>query len=668
MGDQGTFSRYQRVRQILNDAAGEACPSYQGYDRFWNLPLGEFLKATLYGIRLIAPPPAPKPGALPVLAAGGSCCHTGPEQPKTPGRGAASGLIRGLRGQFPFDGSQFPPLPWGGKRAGESDIQFIEAWIDDGCPEMDPAPGAVEVGQNLVAARAQGREAHPLASGGVSNSFRDDTGKPKVRKNIEYLSADELARFRAAIAQMKSLDEFYQDERSFAFWARTHGNYCQHAWEEFLTWHRAYLYFFEQQLQDIDSTITLPYWDWAMPLYRDNLARSLEDMGSGKPRDNGIVPEAYRCWIDSERIQGLRGRIPDSDIAGLEKIQDQKFDSGSRLLRAAGIPPRLNPDRDKAIRDALSAVNPLWHHNRWPGGSKNIIFEAYPTQDDIENILKLDNFFSFASGPADQHFFGALENIHNLIHNFSGGINPDWQQGDPSIGGLEPYTGDMVNAGRTAFDPIFWGHHSNVDRLWAEWQARHPGAGPDNADAVLVPWNMQVRDTDSTASLGYIYMQSAHLFPTSNDVPIQRFVSAGAEVHPEVARTHRRAEVQLHGVRYVTRAGFHIRVFLNQPGATAATPIDGNPGYGGQLNMFTGLCIGGPGHCDPPPQERRKFDLRKRAHKTPGNFHLDVTDTVAQLRDRGASDFQVSLVVLNTDGTEATDALHLDAVSLNFFD
>jgi len=84
--------------------------------------------------------------------------------------------------------------------------------------------------------------------------------------------------------------------------------------------------------------------------------------------------------------------------------------------------------------------------------------------------------------------------------------------------------------------------------------------------------------------------------------------------------------------------------------------------------MFTGLCVGGPGHCDTPKETRRKFDHRPRHHKTPTNFRIDATDAAARLRGQGATDFQVNLVVLNIDGTPATDALRLDAVSLNFFD
>ena len=69
----------------------------------------------------------------------------------SPRAGAASGLTRSVRGggadprparTFPFDGTQFPPSPWGGARVAEPDIQLIEGWIAAGCPspEEDSAP------------------------------------------------------------------------------------------------------------------------------------------------------------------------------------------------------------------------------------------------------------------------------------------------------------------------------------------------------------------------------------------------------------------------------------------------------------------------------------------------------------------------------------------------
>ncbi len=656
------WSRYDRVKQILDEASGDVHPSYQGHDRFWNLPHAQLLEVKLYGIRMIAPAEGTSSSGP-----AKTCCHgTAPAAAQT-GRGAASGLIKGLKGQSPFDGSQFPKLPWGGAPVSYENIAFIEQWIDDGCPESDSSPKDKSERMALLHGLANGNIAHALHQGPL-NQFQEDTGKTKIRKNIDFLTPEELDRFRKAVAQMKSLDQYEQDERSFGYWARIHANQCQHSWEQFLTWHRAYLYFFEQQLQDIDPTVTLPYWDWAS--YRADLEASIADMSSTAGLDNGIIPDAYRCWIDQTGLDQLKAEgVPQPVLDKLASVLNQKFDSGNRLFLKAGINWTDDPQSDQAIISILEKTNPLWHYQRWPGGNSGLIFEAYPRPEDVERILQLDDFFSFGSGPADNHFFGALENIHNLIHNFSGGINPNFGNSTEPMNVNNPQNGDMVNAGRTAFDPIFWGHHANCDRLWAEWQKLHIKGGPDDPDDVLPPWSMTVEQTFNTAQLGYQYMQSSHVFPASSEVPITRFVSAPAAVHPKVTATHRRAEVRLDRVQYTQRAGFFIRVFLNQPDANSTSATVGNPHYVGMLNMFTGLCIGGPGHCATPPVKlRRKFDHRARNHKTPAAFRIDATDAVARLRSLGDTDFQVTLVVMNIDGSPATDALHLEGVSLNFFD
>jgi len=688
--DSGSRSRYDRVKLILNNAAGNAQPSYQGQHQFWNLPHAQFLEVVIYGVRMIAPArtSAVSAAASPGANGGrsGSCCDSpkpavasGVAQPaqRQPGRGAASGLIIGLRGQPPFDGSQFPRLPWGGTPVSQADIAFIEQWIDDGCPEHDD-PRQSERLQADSSGLASGNIRHPLYSGPV-NTLQGEAGRAKIRKNIDFLTPEELDRFRKAVAKMKSLDQFEQDERSFGYWARIHANQCQHSWEQFLTWHRAYLYFFEQQLQDIDPTVTLPYWDWAA--YRDDLELSIRDMkevpdptspGGFKPApplDNGIIPEAYRCWIDQAGLDALKASgAPQPVLDKLATVINVKFDSGNRLFCKAGIVWGDDPQSDDAIIKTLEQINPLWHYQRWPGGNSALIFEAYPRPEDVDRILQLPQFFDFGSGPADNHFFGALENIHNLIHNFSGGWNPNFGNSAEPMNTKNPQAGDMVNAGRTAFDPIFWGHHANVDRLWAEWQSLHSGGGPDDPDDILSPWTMTVGQTFRTADLGYEYMMSSHQFPSNSQIPITRFVSAPAQAPAKVIDTHRRAEVRIKGVQYVTRAGFYIRVFLNQEDATVSTPIKDNPHYLGMLNMFTGFCIGGPGHCAVPSSApRRKFDLRGRHHKTPGNFRLDATAAIARLKALGETDFHVGLLVLNLDGTAAADALHFDGVSLNFF-
>jgi tyrosinase len=663
-------TRFQRVRQILDAAAAGSTATYQGYGPFWRLPLPEFLRFTLYGIPMIAPagPPAARLSLAVAApkAEGGSCCGGGTATlalpapaARAPGCGAASGLVRGLKGEYPFDGSQFPRLPWGGKPVSVADIRTIEGWIDDGCPD-EPEPVRAEVRENARLALARGDAAHPPASPLQVNAFRDDSGLPKARKNVATLMPEELALLRDAIREMRTYDPYYQDERSFSYWARIHANLCQHGWEEFLTWHRAYLYFFEQRLQDVHPTVTLPYWDWT---------ECDQDWQIGGA-DSGAIPEAFRCWVTEEALEQLKGKIPDNYLAGLRKVVGQKYNSGLRLFKAAGIPYGSDKAADAAINAALLEVNPLWHRLRWPGpsGQSGLFFEAYPTPDDIERILQLTNFFTFGSGPSSNHFFGALENVHNLMHNFSGGVNPNYVPGTDPQNSDEPQYGDMVLSGLTAFDPIFWAHHSNVDRLWAEWQARHTGADPDDPSAILPPFAMTVAQTFNVANLGYEYVKSAHLFQTDAAMSYTKFRSMAAGVPAPVLTDHRRAEVRIHGVRLSVHGGGAVRAFLNQPDATADTPGKGNDHYVGQANLFSGYCVGGPGHCEPPTGPRRKFDIRPRHHKTPVNIRLDATATVARLVAAGATDLHVTLVVVGVDGKPRDDILRMDGVSLVFLD
>ena len=660
-GAGGVASPFQHVQKILDGAAGNSNATYQGYGRFWLRPLAELLELSIYGVRMIAP--AAGQGGH---ASQHDCCgHDA--VPAQPGRGAASGLIHGLRGMFPFDGTQFPPLPWGGTRVAEDEVLFIERWIDDGCPDAaDDQAATAAATATRRKALATGDAEHP-AHDGPTNQVLAESGALKQRKNILSLSNDEWRDLRAAIAQMKSLDSYYQDERSFAYWARIHASQCQHGWEEFLTWHRAYLYFFELRLQDICPTVTLPYWDWTADAA--NVKISMQDTSETFGLDNGIIPAAYQCWIDAAGLDRLAagGQVPQMALRGLQTIVDQPFSSGWRLFAAAHITYGDNPACDKAIKTELERVNPLFHWNRWPGGNGNLIFEAYPAQDDVQNILEIQNFFDFGSGSSNDRFFGALENIHNLIHNYTGGVNPYYKDGRPSAD-AEPSTGDMVNAGVTAFDPIFWAHHANVDRLWAEWQRRNPGVGPDDPSAILPPWNLTVADVASIRKLGYEYAMATHVFPTDASQSLQRFRSAPATVSSHVVTNHKRAEIRLHGVQQVARPGFFIRAFLNTPDAGIATPTKGNDNYVGQVNVFTGLCIGGPGHCDVPVPSNNKFDLRPPHHKLASSFRFDASNAVCKLAAAGASDFAINLVVLNLDGTLAADALRLDAVSLNFMD
>jgi tyrosinase len=67
--------------------------------------------------------------------------------------------------------------------------------------------------------------------------------------------------------------------------------------------------------------------------------------------------------------------------------------------------------------------------------------------------------------------------------------------------------GDMGVVNTAAYDPIFFIHHCNVDRIWAIWQTLH---GVDSIpsymrNAVLEPFGMTVKDVLDINSLNYDY-------------------------------------------------------------------------------------------------------------------------------------------------------------------
>lgn len=91
--------------------------------------------------------------------------------------------------------------------------------------------------------------------------------------------------------------------------------------------------------------------------------------------------------------------------------------------------------------------------------------------------------------PTFQTFQRTLEGaIHAGVHNAVGG--------------------DMAGPSSPT-DPVFWLHHANIDRLWADWQDKHSGADPSNMKDILQPppiFGVSVASVQSIATLGYEYI------------------------------------------------------------------------------------------------------------------------------------------------------------------
>jgi tyrosinase len=105
--------------------------------------------------------------------------------------------------------------------------------------------------------------------------------------------------------------------------------------------------------------------------------------------------------------------------------------------------------------------------------------EGLPSAQEVGDVLALQDFDDFTA---------QLEDLHNRVHVWVGGT--------------------MSEIPVAAFDPIFWAHHTMIDRLWALWQQANPGAGVGSVplDHPLGPFpTLNVAHTLSVSALGYQY-------------------------------------------------------------------------------------------------------------------------------------------------------------------
>src|ERR1041384_5104224 len=296
MAETAPITRYEKVKQILDHADAGVATDYDGQGHFWNKPLEEFLTVEIFGIRMIAPADA---------APESSCCHATPTGDASTKRSARSGLIKGLRGATPFDGTQYPRLMWGGKIVSNDDIGFIADWIDDGCPAKDyqvsfPVEGTTKTGFETVAPDNVEAAARTFdIYDGSANEYAGKYGQLKQRMNLDCMSETEIDKLRWAFRQMYNLNKWPEDRRSYNNMALIHQNHCQHGWERFLPWHRVYLYEFEQALQDVCPDVTMPYWDWTMPRYCPD-----------HPEKGSIIPPSFKAYLTEDSIAYLEKTDP----------------------------------------------------------------------------------------------------------------------------------------------------------------------------------------------------------------------------------------------------------------------------------------------------------------------------------------------------------------------
>jgi len=219
--------------------------------------------------------------------------------------------------------------------------------------------------------------------------------------------------------------------------------YCVHGGPLFATWHRPYTLLLEQALQaravaiaarftgsraaayrTAADQLRLPYWDWSDPTTRSDIPDPVmqDRISVTKPSSNGTPV--------SSTIQNPLFQYNFKSAATLRQYFSGNYANWMYTTRH----PRSNSDPTPVNADA-----------------NTIMRNGFTTRrSQTYQLFSQTRFNSMAS---------QLEGIHNQIHTNIGGGSP---------------LGHMSVTNVASFDPIFWLHHCNVDRMVALYQAIYP--------------------------------------------------------------------------------------------------------------------------------------------------------------------------------------------------
>eukprot|EP00249_Psilotum_nudum_P025305 c29652_g1_i1 orf=408-2474(+) len=460
------------------------------------------------------------------------------------------------------------------------------------------------------------------------------------------------------------------------------GGYCHHATALFPTWHRPYMLLIEQSVirqakllaedprmvgseerqlvADVADELRFPYWDWGdqstasqgvpdiFTSTEIKLAYKWKDLASGaaaipNPLKSFVLPRDVGRTYASSDVYNPAAKpfyvVPPSGTPYLPK--------GYPTVRHVSSEYTTQNDKlNLAIMRANSAdlipgIHAVFHVTDWWSFSNH---SAESTQTEIYG----------------QNF--SLETVHDSVHLNLG------------AGGAIGYN-DLAG-----FDPIFFFHHCNVDRLLALWQYCYPNSWIDDKHETvdgtytLRPGSVTAADTELTP---FRRSQNEGEFLTSNDVRYADLDCGYTYPELKIAREQqwlpqKMLQYMLHKYRpahnfpanwFVVlskiprrafNVPFYIRVFIDNPTATAATSLN-DPHYAGSISIFSRSTIANCPNCDRNQFSRGSVDI------TPAMVRLGIV-TLAEMREPGFTPFterdgvpllradQIKLVVVSACG------------------
>jgi hypothetical protein len=331
---------------------------------------------------------------------------------------------------------------------------------------------------------------------------RVETADVLVRKNVLDLSAEEKADFVGAVLALKATPSPYDASLSwydqFVQWhvmlyrcygphLGGHGAMGGHGGAMFLPWHRQFTLLFEEALQEVSGkAIAVPYWDWTDPASR--AAVWADDLMGG----DGDPDEGYAVTSGPFRKGSWELTVKPGDVVSNAAWQPH-------LVRKLGTTVPVTAELEQWILERPAYDTPPYDMTADPNVSFRSALEGWwrpvPTGERVADPIE-----GMQCGP-DGWLIPTRDGGegHNEAHNFAGGVVAD--PNGPTLLGT-------MTLPHSPSDPVFFLNHANVDRLWAEWQARHPGAPfapAEHADMPIEPFGVTARELLDIDDLGYRY-------------------------------------------------------------------------------------------------------------------------------------------------------------------
>ena len=303
-------------------------------------------------------------------------------------------------------------------------LERLREWIGAGCPRTPEDPVR--------------RQPMPPAPGHSRRPVR-------VRRNILDLSDEELSEYRARLEELGATE--VDPDKPYRRAASVHTDWCLHYQEAFLLWHRANLLYFEELLG-----MPIPYWNFMSPEATVDgspdagLPQPFKDLTYIHPGSGEERPNSLRFAVAKDG----RSKACTPGGYGLPRGSECRYVQRDPILYTTGKDHR---------KERLAKLKLIGHFQyqvafalSWPVFSTPEGTPGYPWA----NILTFNPPPPDSDYPHKTDFDGLYEQPHD---NFHGWVGPD-----------------MADNAYTAFDPVFWSYHANIDRVFEQWKRGHPEA------------------------------------------------------------------------------------------------------------------------------------------------------------------------------------------------